>query len=99
MKVEWTEHAIRQRNQVADYIRWRFGFKHKKKFTQEVDQAVNMIMHNPNIGPIDPLFEDRPIAYRYVIINNLSTSRCGTRDMNLVPCPVVPCLVSIQYAV
>ena len=72
MKVEWTEHAIRQKNQVANYIRWRFGFKHKKKFTQEVDQAVNMIMHNPNIGPIDSLFEDRAIAYRYVIINNLS---------------------------
>ena len=42
MKVEWTDLAIRQKNQVADYIRRRFGFKRKKKFAQEVDQAVNM---------------------------------------------------------
>ena len=72
MKVEWTDLAIRQKNQVADYIRRRFGFKRKKKFAQEVDQAVNMVLRNPNIGPIDPLFDDRPIAYRYVIINSLS---------------------------
>ena len=42
MKVEWTDLAIRQKNQVADYIRRHFGFKRKKKFAQEVDQAVNM---------------------------------------------------------
>ena len=31
-----------------------------------------MIMRHPNIGSIDPLFDDRPISYRSVIINSLS---------------------------
>lgn len=72
MRVEWTEHAKKQKDQVADYIHQRFGYKRKKQFAKEVVQAVNVIIRNPNIGPIDPLFDDRPIAYRYVIINGLS---------------------------
>jgi len=57
---------------VAAYIRWRFGIKRVKQFRQDVDQTVQMIMRHPNIGSIDPLFDDRPISYRSVIINSLS---------------------------
>ncbi len=31
-----------------------------------------MLVQNPNIGAIDPLYADRPFAYRSVIINGLS---------------------------
>ena len=72
MRIEWTYLADRQRNQVADYIRKQFGAKRMKVFLKEVRSTTKMLSSNPNIGPIDPLFEDRPIAYRYVIINNLS---------------------------
>ena len=72
MRIEWTYLADRQRNQVADYIRKQFGAKRMKVFLKEVRSTNKMMSRNPNIGPIDPLFEDRAIAYRYVIISNLS---------------------------
>lgn len=72
MKVDWHPRARIGREQVADYIRERFGARHVKKFRQSVDQTVRMIMRHPEIGSIDPLFVDRPRTYRSVIIDNLS---------------------------
>ena len=72
MKIEWSNYAKDQRHQVANYIRERFGYKYKHKFIQEVDKIVRMLMQYPNLGPIDPLFADRPIAYRSVVISGLS---------------------------
>ena len=72
MRVKWTEHALMHRNQVADYIRLRFGAKRKVLFLQEVRQVTQLLKRNPNMGAIDPLFAIRPIAYRSVIINGLS---------------------------
>lgn len=69
MKVEWTYHANWQKQRIADYIRVQFGYRHKRKFMQDVDNSVRMLMHNPNIGKLDPLFSDRSIAYRSIIIN------------------------------
>jgi len=72
MKAKWTDHAKEQRRQIADYIRREFGLKRKKKFMQEVDQTVRMLMQSPGIGQIEPLFADRPKAYRSTIINGLN---------------------------
>lgn len=72
MKIAWTRHAEIQVGQVADYIRDNFGYKRKRQFIQEVDQTIRMLMRSPNAGFIDPLFDDRPIAYRSVIINGLN---------------------------
>ena len=72
MRVVWTDHARRHKDQVANYIRDRFGFKRKKIFIQQVNQTVKMIMSSPNLGPIDPLFNDRSDTFRSVIINGLS---------------------------
>jgi len=72
MKVEWTEHAEGQRKLIANYIRKGFGIKSARKFKQEVERTTDMIGHHPNIGTLDPLYADRPAAYRSVIINGLS---------------------------
>ena len=72
MKVEWADHAKRQKNQIAYYIRRRFGLNSEKRFKQEVDQTIKMIMRHPNLGPIDSLFSDRPTTYRSVVVNGLS---------------------------
>ena len=72
MRVEWTEHAKEQKKQIANYIRKRFGIRYATEFKHEVDQSVKRIMLHPNIGPLDPLFDDCPIAYRSIIINGLS---------------------------
>lgn len=72
MRVIWHPQAEDALDQVANYVREQFGAKRMKVFLKEVRSTTKMLSHSPNIGPIDPLFDDRPIAYRYVIINNLS---------------------------
>ena len=72
MRVVWTDYAEMRRDQIGDYILDSFGAKRMAKFMQEVDSAVNMLVRNPNIGSIDPLFADRSAAYRSIIINGLS---------------------------
>lgn len=72
MKIIWQSNAKKGRAQVASYIYRRFGIERMKEFRQEVDQTVKMIELHPNIGPIDPLFADRPVTYRSVVINGLS---------------------------
>lgn len=57
---------------MANYIRRLFGAKRKYKFKQEVRETTNLLKRSPGIGKIDPLFEDRPQAYRSVIINGLN---------------------------
>ena len=72
MRVKWSERARRQRDEVANYIRRQFGAKRKYKFKQEIRETTNLLMRSPGIGQIDPLFEDRPQAYRSIIINGLN---------------------------
>ena len=72
MKVIWQSNALRQRTGIAEYIRQEFGTKRKTRFLQEVRQMVQKLKRSPGIGQIDPLFADRPQAYRSVIINGLN---------------------------
>ena len=72
MKAVWDTKAKMAQRQVAAYIRKEFGNKRAKKFRQEVGDTVTMLMDNPYIGKIDPLFEGRALTYRSVIINGLS---------------------------
>ena len=72
MKVIWHQQALEGRGQIADYILEYFGSKSRTRFLQDVRRITRMLKHSPNLGPIDPLFADRTIAYRSIIINGLS---------------------------
>lgn len=72
MRVIWQTPAKVGRDNVADYIRDYFGAKHRIRFLQEVRHTTKMLRRSPNLGSIDPLFADRPVAYRSIIINGLS---------------------------
>ena len=72
MKVVWDAKARKSRNQVAEYIHRHFGAKRKDVFLLEVRETTKMLKTHPNLGPIDPLFNDRPKTYRSVIINGLN---------------------------
>ncbi|MBR4644318.1 MAG: type II toxin-antitoxin system RelE/ParE family toxin [Bacteroidaceae bacterium] len=72
MKIIWHPRAEKEKDKIADYIRWRFGDKHTEEFMQEVDETAQMLMHSPNIGTIDPLYAHRARTYRSIIINGLS---------------------------
>ncbi len=72
MNYIWDPKAQWQRDQIADYIYERFGEKRSIKFLDNVDEAVDMILRHPNIGTIDPLFADRSVTYRSVVVDGLS---------------------------
>ena len=72
MKTKWSSMAKASYRQIALYINKRFGRKARQDFMQEVDEMAERLQHHPNLGPIDPLFADRPVAYRSVIIGSLS---------------------------
>jgi plasmid stabilization system protein ParE len=72
MKVVWQESAKVGRREVAAYIRKEFGIKRVKRFRQEIDDVVTTLMRSPNIGSIDPLYANRPLTYRSVIVNGLN---------------------------
>ena len=72
MKVIWQSNALRQRTNIAEYIRLEFGAKRKTRFLQEVRQMTQKLKRSPGIGQIDPLFADRSQTYRSVIVNGLN---------------------------
>lgn len=72
MKVIWNKNADRQFDQVAEYIRMSFGTKRRNEFIREVRQITILLEHNPELGAIEPLFSDRPITYRSIVINSLN---------------------------
>ena len=72
MRYEWTDYAKEGRDQIADYIYERFGEKRSMKFLDDVDEAVDMIVRHPGIGTIDPLFADRSVTYRSIVVDGLN---------------------------
>jgi plasmid stabilization system protein ParE len=72
MKTQWDPKAKAALRQVARYINMRFGRKARQDFMQKVKDKETQLKRSPGIGLIDPLFEDRPQAYRSVIINGLN---------------------------
>ena len=69
MKTIWDPLAKESFRQIARYINMRFGREARENFIQIVRDTENTLKHNPNIGFVDPLFANRSVAYRSVIIN------------------------------
>ena len=72
MRSKWNIEARASLRQTGHYIKARFGIKAKREFMQKVEETEQLLMRFPSLGPIDPLFADRPVAYRSVNINGLS---------------------------
>lgn len=72
MKSKWHPEAKRAMLDVAHFIQAKFGTKARKDFLSKVRNEEDLLRRSPNIGLIDPLFSDRPITYRSVIINGLN---------------------------
>ena len=58
--------------QVARYVNRMFGRKARQDFMHRVKDSEQLILHQPNIGQIDPLYADRTLTYRSIIINGLN---------------------------
>ena len=72
MKIKWNPSARADMRQVARYVNKKFGRKARQEFMQKVKDTEQRIAPQPNIGQIDPLYADRPLTYRSVIINGLN---------------------------
>ena len=72
MKLIWERIAKEQLKEVAKYIRVDFGVKREKIFQQEISHATRMLLLNPYMGALDPLFSERTIAYRSILVNRLN---------------------------
>lgn len=72
MRVIWDPRATRGKQNVVSYIRRKFGDDRKDQFLLEVRETTQMLKQHPELGAIDPLFEDFSIVYRSIIINGLS---------------------------
>ena len=72
MKTSWSPAAEEGVREVAMYILFRFGMQSWLQFEQEVYETEQRLICNPNIGKVDPLFEDCDIVYRSVLINRKS---------------------------
>ena len=72
MKIKWNASARADMRQVARYVNRMFGRKARQEFMKRVQHSEQLILHQPNIGQIDPLYADRPLTYRSIIINGLN---------------------------
>ena len=72
MKVKWETTAKNGMRNVARYVNKKFGRQARKDFIQKVKDAEELMTSQPNIGPIDPLYSNRPKTYHSIIINGLS---------------------------
>lgn len=72
MKVIWQPEAENGRQQIANYIRQNFDKKTMVEFMQEVRKTTQHLCQFPEMGRIDPLFENRTNTYRSIIVNKLS---------------------------
>ena len=70
MIVEWTKYAENQRDKIANYISRTFSENHMQTFIRKVWQSAKLLKYNPYMGSIDPLFADRPITYRSLVVAN-----------------------------
>ena len=72
MNVIWDPRATRGKQDVANYIRRRFGDDRRDVFLLHVRETTQMLKSHPNLGPVEPLLADRPTTYRSVVIDGLS---------------------------
>ena len=72
MMIKWDPKAKVSLRQIAHYVNTKFGRKARQNFMQRVKNTENLIRQSPNVGPIDPLFAERPQTYRSVIVNGLN---------------------------
>lgn len=72
MKIIWEPAAKLSLREIARYINNRFGKNSVKEFRHKVSEQEAILLSFPDIGAPDPLFHDRTITYRSVLIYGLS---------------------------
>ena len=72
MNIQWTLHAREEYLQISRYIQIKFGKASLNRFVNGVLETEDMLVSNPNIGKVEPLFQGRSKMYRSLIVRGLS---------------------------
>ncbi len=72
MKLVWDERAKMSVKDIAKYIRTDFGVRYEKLFRNEVRHVTDLLLVNPFMGALDPLFEGRSKQYRSIIVSGVN---------------------------
>lgn len=72
MKVRVTKRARAQLRQTKDYIQTHFGLQTASDFIQKVRRVYKLLISNPNMGPVEPLLDNRSVTYRSIVVNRLN---------------------------
>ena len=72
MIIKWTEEALIDWQNIADYIVLQFGIKAFNDFDLATDKYEQQILSQPSSGAIQPTTVNSQIQFRYVMVNRLS---------------------------
>lgn len=71
-KIAWSKRAEMAYGQIIDYVADEFGTTHAKRYTAEVNKAVDKLPENPKMGQIEPLLEGSRYEFRRLVIGHLT---------------------------
>lgn len=69
MKYQWRRKAEKQVKQTIRYCIEEFGKSTAEKFLANIDHQVDLLIDNPQLGPIEPLLENRSRTYRSLLVH------------------------------
>ncbi len=72
MKVTWSEQAAESLRDIVSYVRKEFGIYAKQRIIHEVQEFVNLLPQNPQLGKVEPLQQDCSVEYRSYVINRIN---------------------------
>ena len=72
MKVKWSDFALNEFVQTADYIDKHFGESTRIKFVNEVRYVDSLLSTQPYIGRKEPILEKAALQYRSVKVSDIN---------------------------
>lgn len=69
MKYQWRKKAEKQVKQTIRYCTKEFGKSTAEKFLVNIGHQVDLLVDNPQLGPIEPLLKERTCTYRSLLVH------------------------------
>ena len=70
IKVQWTDNAINQLEQIFDFYNYNANLKVSKKIVSQIIDSTLLLKNHPYSGKREPFLENRKLEYRFIIKGN-----------------------------
>lgn len=70
VKVLWSDTSLAQLQEIFDYYNFRANVSVARKIIKGIVKKSILLESNPLIGVKEPLLDNRPFEYRFIIENN-----------------------------